>query len=116
MFDFNDHEKEYSEIWICLLFLLVSSISFSWLQVPHWLALILIFGISLLKAALVAKYFMHLTKEATLVLGTVITPFLLLFVLFGLFWPDFGVRSTDVNLIPGYQPPAAEETTHDSHH
>jgi caa(3)-type oxidase subunit IV len=115
MLDMTDHEKEYSEIWVCLLFLLVSSISFSWLSVPHGLALILIFGISLLKAALVAKYFMHLTKEALLVMGIVVTPVLLLFVLFGLFWPDFGIRRTDVNLIPGYQPPAAHDSATGHH-
>ena len=114
MFDMTDHEKEYSEIWVCLLFLLVVSISFSWLMVPHWLALVMIFGVSLLKAALVAKYFMHFTKEAMLIIGSVATPFILLVIFIGLLWPDFGIHATDVSTIPGLE--AAADASHAADH
>ena len=88
---FNDHEKHYSEVWISLLYLLVISISFAWLSVPHWLALVLIFGISLLKAGFVVQEFMHLKNEHKLLALSAATPLVLLAIMWILFYPDFGI-------------------------
>ena len=58
---------------------------------------------------------MHLTKEATLIMCTVATPIFLIFILLGLFWPDFGIRATDVANIPGHQAAAAHDSPNTHH-
>lgn len=99
MIELTEHEKEYTEMWIALVFLLVLSISFGWLTIPHWLAVGLLFGVALLKAYLVVKNFMHFTKEASILIISIASTFALLGIFLLLMWPDFGIRATDLSLL-----------------
>lgn len=52
----------YFKIWITLLVLLVASVAGPMLEIP-WLTLVTAFGIAIVKALMVAAYFMHLNVE-----------------------------------------------------
>ena len=98
-FEYTEHEKKYLSTWGELVFLLLFSVCFSYLMIPHHLAVALIFGVSILKASLVVRHFMHLNKEASVVFIAAATPFLLLAILLSLLWPDFGHHGTQLALL-----------------
>ncbi|MCB9679399.1 MAG: cytochrome C oxidase subunit IV family protein [Alphaproteobacteria bacterium] len=60
--EYHSHAKQYVRIWGILLTLLIVSILGPMLEIPI-LTLITAFGIALVKASLVVKYFMHLDHE-----------------------------------------------------
>lgn len=56
----------YFKIWVTLVVLLVLSVAGPMLGVP-WLTLITAFGIAIVKALMVAAYFMHLNIEKKII-------------------------------------------------
>ncbi|OGP07413.1 MAG: caa(3)-type oxidase subunit IV [Deltaproteobacteria bacterium GWA2_45_12] len=63
----NEHATEHShpnyfKIWMALVALLIASVLGPMIGIP-WLTLITAFGIAIIKALMVAAYFMHLNVE-----------------------------------------------------
>ncbi len=71
----------YVKIWALLLFLLVISICGPFLGI-QWVTLVTAFGIAIVKALIVANYFMHLNIEKRFISYVLISMLLLVFVFF----------------------------------
>ena len=70
---------KYLIIWVCLIALLAAGTFISSLPIGKTEAVLLILGISLIKTALVALFFMHLKFERSIPLWVVVVfPFLLI--------------------------------------
>ena len=75
------HHTNYVKIWAILLVLLVISVAGPFLEI-FWVTLITAFGIAIVKAYMVAKYFMHLDVQPKYVAYFLATTL----VFMGLFW------------------------------
>lgn len=80
--------RRYLIVWYWLIGLVVVSVAAASL-LPKLHALVLIFAVAVVKMLLVARYFMHLKHEKTIIYAMALVPlvFIIIF-LFGLF-PDF---------------------------
>jgi len=89
----NAHRRHYLAIWFWLMALVVVSISAASI-LPKAQALVLILTAAIVKALLVARHYMHLKNEKTLIYAIALVPlaFIIIF-LFGLF-PDFVFHAT----------------------
>lgn len=81
------HHTNYVKIWAILLGLLVVSVVGPMLGIG-WLTLVTAFGIAVVKAALVVKYFMHLTVEKKYIGFLMITMLAFMLVFFAGTSPD----------------------------
>ena len=86
----HDHTMHYVKIWGILLVLLVISVLGPELGIPA-VTLITAFGIAVVKATLVMKYFMHLDTELKLVWYILSGALILMFLMF------FGVAADVMN-------------------
>ena len=75
------HHPSYVKIWAILLVLLVISVAGPFLE-NFWITLITAFGIAIVKAYMVAKYFMHIDVQPKYVGMFLVTAL----VFMGLFW------------------------------
>jgi caa(3)-type oxidase subunit IV len=82
----------YVKIWAILVVLLVASILGPMLGMP-WLTLVTAFGIAVVKALMVAAYFMHLNIEKTYVKYLLLILLTLMLVLFAGVSPDVMKRA-----------------------
>jgi caa(3)-type oxidase subunit IV len=82
-------EKYYIKIWAWLLILLVISVLGPEIG-NKWVTLVTAFGIAIVKALMVAKYFMHLNVEKKIIHYVLYT----MLILCGVFW---GGTVVDVN-------------------
>lgn len=89
----NSPSRHYLTTWYWLMALVVASVALSAI-LPKTPALVLIFSIAAIKAVLVARNFMHLKNERSIIYAVVLVPlaFVIVF-LFGLF-PDFVYHAT----------------------
>lgn len=84
------HHPAYGKIWWWLLILTVAEVLVAlYVQVPLAKGILLI-GMALTKAALVALYFMHLKFETTTLLVIAFTPMLICGFLVFMLTPDLG--------------------------
>jgi caa(3)-type oxidase subunit IV len=87
----NAHARHYFVIWLWLLALVIVSVAAAAL-LPKLQAMILIFGVAVVKALLVARHYMHLKNEKAIIYAMVLVPLtFVIILLFGLF-PDFVYR------------------------
>lgn len=75
------HHTNYVKIWVILLVLLVISVAGPFLEI-FWVTMITAFGIAIVKAYMVAKYFMHIDVQPKFVLFFLVTTLAFM----GLFW------------------------------
>ncbi len=89
----NAQTRQTLVIWYWLMALVIVSVGAS-VVLPKAEALMLIFTVAVIKALLVARNYMHLKHEKTLIYAIALVPlaFVLIF-LFGLF-PDFVYHAT----------------------
>ena len=83
-------------IWLAglmLLGVLLSEISGRRvLPIPHWGVVVLVLGLSTIKATLVALYYMHLKTDQRLLVLVALTPFLLIALAIGVVFSSRFVR------------------------
>jgi len=85
------HTRSYLIIWIWLLLLVIVSVAARSL-LPKFQALALIFTVTIIKALLVGRNYMHLKNEKAIIYAMVLVPLaFVIILLFGLF-PDFVYR------------------------
>jgi len=77
---------------LMLLGVLMSEMSGGWLPLPRWGVVTLIIGLSTIKAALVALYYMHLKMDRSLFALVALFPFLLIVLALGVLFSSQFVR------------------------
>lgn len=89
----NAHSRHYLAIWYWLMALVILSVAAA-STLPKLQAMVLIFSVAIVKAFLVARYYMHLKHERVIIYAIALVPlaFVVIF-LFGLF-PDFVFHAT----------------------
>lgn len=75
-------------IWVALLALTAFEVLLAYLQVPVTLMLIILMGASIIKAALIMAYFMHLKFERLSLILTIVPTLVVLLCLFAILFPD----------------------------
>jgi cytochrome c oxidase subunit 4 len=75
-------------IWGCLLGLTAFEVLLAYLQVPLTLMLIILMGASIIKAALIMAFFMHLKFERLSLILTIVPTLVVLLCLFAILFPD----------------------------
>lgn len=85
------HARRYLIIWIWLVALVIVSVAAA-SALPKFQAMVLVFSVAAIKAALVARHYMHLKNETAIIYAIVLVPLaFVIILLFGLF-PDFVYR------------------------
>ncbi len=111
-FDDGHGHTSYVKVWVLLLVLLLISFVGPFLEIQA-VTLITAFGIAVVKAFIVAKYFMHITMEKRFVTYIMVTLLVFMFLFFAGTAPDVMKHEGS-----GWEKPAwkAELTaTHDGH-
>ena len=88
----NSHAHEHHEhkapnyylVWVVLLVLTVAEVGVAFFSaMPKWLLIVLLLGLALWKAVLVALYYMHLKFEPKVLRLLTLAPVPLIFILLG---------------------------------
>src|SRR6476660_715311 len=111
---FAGSNKLFSTIWIWLLLLTGIEIFLGYKPMPLQFMLTILLGLSIIKAALIVAYFMHLKFERLSLILTVVPMLVVCIVLLFVFFPD-SFRSSNLRYQHKEQPPpppATEETEH----
>jgi caa(3)-type oxidase subunit IV len=98
--------KENIIIWGGLLFLTAIEVVLAYIHINLILMLIILMGLSIIKAALIVAYFMHLKFERLSLILTIVPTLIVLLCLFAILFPDSS-RSRTLRPPQG-SPPAAE--------
>lgn len=80
--------KLYLGVWVALLVLTAVEVFLAYEQLPVNLMLIILMGLSVIKAALIIAYFMHLRFERMSLFLTLVPMWILVMVLLFMFFPD----------------------------
>jgi cytochrome c oxidase subunit IV len=80
--------KENIYIWVGLLVLTAIEVVLAYVEVGAITMLIILIGLSLIKAAMIVAYFMHLKFETKTFVLTVVPVMIVLLCLFGILFPD----------------------------
>lgn len=75
-------------VWGGLLLLTAIEIFLGYIHLNTYLMLILLIGLSIIKAALIVAYFMHMKFEKKTFIYTVVPVMIVLLILFGILFPD----------------------------
>ncbi len=95
-------------IWVALLALTAIEVFLAYIHIEQTLMLIILMGLSIIKAALIIAYFMHMKFEKLTFILTIVPILVILLCLFAIFFPD-SMRLRDNK---PYAAPAAAEQTH----
>jgi cytochrome c oxidase subunit 4 len=87
--------KQNSKVWGVLIGLTAIEVFLAYEQVPLHLMLIILMGLSIVKAALIMAYFMHLKFERLSLILTIVPTLVILFCLLLILFPD-SFRITDL--------------------
>ena len=82
----SDRQNTY--VWGALLGLTAFEVFLAYIQVPITIMLIVLMGASIIKAALIVAYFMHLKFERLSLILTVVPTLVVLLCLFAILFPD----------------------------
>ncbi len=77
------HHPNYVAVWYWLIGLVLLAVLVSALPLPHTLVLVLIFTVAVIKALLIAWYYMHLRFERLLIYALVLVPLVFFMILLG---------------------------------
>src|SRR6266446_6257388 len=106
---FAGSNKLFSMIWLVLLVLTLIEVGLAYRPMPIHYMLTILMGLSIIKAALIVAYFMHLKFERLSLILTIVPMLVICICLLFVFFPD-SFRSSDLR----YQfkeapPPTATE-------
>lgn len=102
--------KENIIVWGGLLFLTAFEVFLAYIHIQPLMMLIVLMLLSIVKAALIVAYFMHLKFERLSLILTIVPTLIVLFCLFAILFPD-GNR---LRHLRGPEPPAQTEPGHGS--
>lgn len=100
--------KENVIVWGGLLFLTAFEVFLAYIHIQPLMMLIVLMLLSIVKAALIVAYFMHLKFERLSLILTIVPTLIILFCLFAIFFPD-GNR---LRHLRGQEPPAQTDAGH----
>jgi cytochrome c oxidase subunit 4 len=91
----QSHKSLFIKVWIVLLVLTLVEVVLAYIQFGFVLMLTLLMGLSLVKAAMIMAYFMHLKFDRPVLSWTVAVPLVVcILIMVGYFFPD-GYRILD---------------------
>lgn len=99
-------------VWGGLLALTAVEVYLGYKQIDHLLMLIILMLLSIVKAALIVAYFMHLKFERLSLVLTIVPTLIILFCLFAIFFPDSNRLHTMRPEEPAMQVEQAAEAEH----
>ena len=109
---FAGSNKLFISIWVWLLVLTLVEIFLAYKPMSHVVMLTILLGLSIIKAALIVAYFMHLKFERLSLILTLIPMLVVCILLLFVFFPD-SFRSAGLRYqfkeAPPVAPPAVEE-------
>ena len=105
---FAGSNKLFISIWVWLVALTLVEIFLAYKPMPIHLMLIVLLGRSIIKAALIVAYFMHLKFERLSLILTIVPMLVVCICLLFVFFPD-SFRAAGMRYEFKEQPPAAEE-------
>lgn len=88
----NKVHPNYMAVWLWLIGLLIASVGAVYFPISKGAILFLIFTFAVVKALLVALYYMHLRFEQLLIYALAITPLVLFFTLWVVLYADIALR------------------------
>ena len=94
-------------VWVWLLVMTLLEVLLAYLKVPLGIMLVTLLGLSLVKAALIVGYFMHLKFERLSLFLTVIPALIVCILLLNVFFPD-AMRIRAIGTNRDLPPPAVE--------
>ena len=103
---FAGSNKLFISIWVWLVVLTLVEIFLAYKPMPIHLMLIVLLGLSIIKAALIVAYFMHLKFERLSLILTLIPMLIVCIMLLFVFFPD-SFRSAGLRYKFKEQPPVA---------
>ena len=104
---FAGSTKLFLSIWVWLLLLTGFEVFLGYIQLPVDYMLVILMGASIIKAALIVAYFMHLRFERLTMVLTIVPALVVCICLLLVFFPD-SFRSKDLRT-PAPARPAAEK-------
>jgi cytochrome c oxidase subunit IV len=103
---FAGSNKLFISIWIWLVVLTLIEIFLAYKPMPLFLMLTVLLGLSIIKAALIMAYFMHLKFERLSLILTLVPMLVVCIILLFVFFPD-SFRSSGLRYQFKEQPPVA---------
>ena len=103
---FAGSNKLFISIWIWLLVLTAFEVFLGYIHLPVVYMLTILMGASIIKAALIVAYFMHLRFERLNLVLTIVPALVICICLLLVFFPD-SFRSRNLRYEAPAQPPAA---------
>ncbi|HEU4934181.1 MAG TPA: cytochrome C oxidase subunit IV family protein [Pyrinomonadaceae bacterium] len=103
---FAGSNKLFISIWVWLVALTLVEIFLAYKPMPIHLMLIVLLGLSIIKAALIVAYFMHLKYERLSLILTIVPMLIVCILLLFVFFPD-SFRSAGLRYQFKEQPPVA---------
>src|SRR6266700_298615 len=108
---FAGSNKLFISIWVWLLFLTLIEIGLAYRPVAIHIMLPILLGLSIIKAALIVAYFMHLKFERLSLVLTIVPVLVICICLLFVFFPD-SFRSSGLRYQFKETPPAPAEENH----
>ena len=106
---FAGSNKLFTSIWVWLVVLTLIEIGLAYKPMSTVLMLTILLGLSIIKAALIVAYFMHLKFERLSLILTIVPMLVVCILLLFVFFPD-SFRSSDLRYRFKETPPAAAES------
>src|SRR5581483_2648739 len=104
---FAGSNRLFISVWVWLLLLTGFEVFLGYIRLPVIYMLVILMGASIIKAALIVAYFMHLRFERLNLVLTIVPALVICICLLLVFFPD-SFRATDLRY-SGPPPPAAEK-------
>ena len=108
---FAGSNKLFISVWIALLILTAIEVLFGYINLPVVYMLVILMGASIIKAALIVAYFMHLRFERLNLVLTIVPALVICICLLLVFFPD-SFRSRDLRATPPATAPPAGQPSH----
>ena len=108
---FAGSNKLFTSIWVWLLVLTLAEIVLAYRPMAILFMLTILLGLSIIKAALIVAYFMHLKFERLSLILTIVPMLVICICLLFVFFPD-SFRSYDLRYQFKEAPPAPAEASH----
>ena len=115
--DIADEERRYFKVFFMLGLLTMLEVGVIYLPIPHFAIVSSLILLAVVKAVLVAMYYMHLATEKTTLKWIALTPMILCVFLLGMLTPDLGaVTRVITHALAGAEHAAEEAVEKLEHH
>ncbi len=108
---FAGSNKLFSMVWLWLVALTGVEVFLGYMTLPIHFMLVVLMGLSIIKAALIVAYFMHLKFERLSLILTIVPMLVICICLLFVFFPD-SFRSSDLRYRFKETPPEAAAESH----